>query len=266
MELPLDRPAGILVKTTCVDFPGHLAGSFFLKGCNLRCPYCYNRNLVLGFKAGNDDDFSDEKWLGNPSAPDGTLNTIKDLFSHLEKRQGILQGLVISGGEPLLNPYTPVIVKRAKSLGYKIKLDTNGTLPEELEAFLNDDVLRPDFIAMDIKTTPKRYATEICNKKSPFFGKTEYFEKKIIRCARLVANLPQEQREYRTVLVPPLVQKADIQKISELIPKDASWQFAQFKNENCLDPAYDKIQPYTDAEAEELVSYAKSFIAGAALR
>ena len=54
-DLPLDRPAGVLVKTTCVDFPGHLAGSFFLKGCNLRCPYCYNRSLVLGFEEAEDE-------------------------------------------------------------------------------------------------------------------------------------------------------------------------------------------------------------------
>ena len=247
-DLPLNKPAGILVKTTCVDYPGHLAGSFFLKGCNLRCPYCYNLDLVLG------------------THKNGALNTIEELFAHLEKRQGILQGLVISGGEPLLNPYTQIIIKKAKSLGYKIKLDTNGTLPDELEAFLNDDELRPDFIAMDIKTSPARYATEICNKTSPFFGKTEYFENQIKKCAALVASLSPENREYRTVLVPPLVQKTDIKKMSELLPKDASWQFAQFRNENCLDPSYDKIPPYTDAEATELVSYAQTLIKGAALR
>ena len=86
IELSLNEPAGVLVKTTCVDFPGRVAGSFFLKGCNLRCPYCYNTELVLGVK--NEETSS--------------LNTIQELFSHLEKRQGILSGLVISGGEPLL--------------------------------------------------------------------------------------------------------------------------------------------------------------------
>ena len=117
-QLSLDKPAGILVKTTCVDYPGHLAGSFFLRGCNLRCPYCYNINLV---EAHNDEE----------------LVSITDLFAHLEKRQGILSALVISGGEPLINPYTPIIIKKARELGYKIKLDTTGTLPDELEFFLN---------------------------------------------------------------------------------------------------------------------------------
>ena len=255
-ELPLDRPAGVLVKTTCVDFPGHLAGSFFLKGCNLRCPYCYNRELVIGF----------ENISGLSKQQSDNLSTINELFAHLEKRQGILQGLVISGGEPLLNPYTPLIIKKARELGYLIKLDTNGTLPDELEALLNDKELRPDFIAMDIKTSPARYAKEICNPSSPFYEKSKYWEKKIKRCVDLAAAFPPEAREYRTVLVPPLVQKEDIKNMAEILPKDTSWQFAQFRNENCLNPAYNDILPYSDTEAAELVEYAKTFIDGAALR
>ena len=251
-DLPLDRPAGILVKTTCVDFPGHLAGSFFLKGCNLRCPYCYNRELVLGF---NDD-----------KEQASTLASIEELFTHLEKRKGRLTGLTISGGEPLLNPYIPLIIQKAKELGYLIKLDTNGTLPEELEALINNQELKPDFIAMDLKTSPDRYASEICNKSSPFYGKVDYWENKVKRCAEITASYSPEKREYRTVLVPPLVQKADIKKMAEILPADASWQFANFRNENCLDPAYNEIPPYTDAEIEDLINYAKSFISGANLR
>ncbi|WP_027727378.1 radical SAM protein [Treponema sp. C6A8] len=251
-DLPLDRPAGILVKTTCVDFPGHLAGSFFLKGCNLRCPYCYNRDLVLGFEDAEEASTS--------------LASTEELFTHLERRQGILTGLTISGGEPLLNPYTPLIIKKARELGYLIKLDTNGTLPDELEAIINNSDLRPDFIAMDIKTSPERYGIEICNKSSPFFGKTEYWEKKVRRCAEIVSSFPAEKREFRTVLVPSLVQKEDIKKMAEILPQDASWQFAPFRNENCLNPAYNDILPYSDAEAAELVEYARTFVEGAELR
>ena len=248
-QLALDKPAGVLVKTTCVDFPGLLAGSFFLKGCNLRCPYCYNTGLVLG-------------------KDDGTqpLNTVQELFDHLEKRQGILKGLTISGGEPLINPYTPLIIRKARELGYKIKLDTNGTLPDELEAFINDPELRPDFIAMDIKTSPERYSEVICPTFSNYHGNKEHFINVLERSAKLVASYPSDKREWRTVLVPPLVNKEDIQNMSSILPNDASWQFAQFQNQNCIDPSYNEITPYTDAEINELISYAKKIIPGANLR
>ena len=249
--LPLNEPAGVLIKTTCVDYPGRVAGSFFLKGCNLRCPYCYNTGLVLG--GASADDAS-------------SLNTIEELFAHMEKRKGLLSGIVISGGEPLINPYTPLIIKKAKELGYKVKLDTNGTLPDELQAFMENEELKPDFIAMDIKTSPERYGTEICNKNSKFFGNNEHFAKLVKRSAEITATLPPENREWRTVLVPGLVTKEDLTKMAPLLPHDASWQFAQFRNENCIDPSYNEIYPYTDQEANTLVEYAKTLIPGAQLR
>lgn len=248
MPLSLNKPAGILVKTTCVDYPGILAGSFFLKGCNLRCPYCYNTGLVLG----NEEN--------------SNLSTVEELFNHLEKRQGILSGLVISGGEPLLNPYTPLIIKKAKELNYKVKLDTNGTLPFELEAILENPELKPDFIAMDIKTNPLRYADLICPAVSKFFGKKEYWANLLIQSAKILSKLEADKREFRTVLVPELVTKDDIKAMAEILPKDASWQFAQFMNKNCLDPAYNEITPYTDEEIQEIITYAKSLIPGAELR
>ncbi len=248
-ELDLNKPAGVLVKTTCVDFPGRVAGSFFLKGCNIRCPYCYNIGLVL------EDSESQEP-----------LSSVNELFAHLEKRQGILSGLVISGGEPLLNPYTPLIIRKAKELGYKIKIDTNGTLPEKLRSLTENPELKPDFIAMDIKTSPSRYSTLICGDSSPFYGKTDYFEKVLKESADLVAAYPADCREWRTVLVPGLVTKEDISEMAKLLPEDASWQFAQFMNTNCLDPSYNDIYPYTDAEAKELIEYAQTFVKGANLR
>ena len=248
-ELDLNKPAGVLVKTTCVDFPGRVAGSFFLKGCNIRCPYCYNIGLVL------EDAESQEP-----------LSSVNELFAHLEKRQGILSGLVISGGEPLLNPYTPVIIRKAKELGYKVKIDTNGTLPEKLRTLIESPELHPDFIAMDIKTTLSRYSTLICGGASPFYGKTDFFEKVLKESAELVTAYPADSREWRTVLVPGLVTKDDITEMAKLLPQDASWQFAEFRNGNCLDPSYNDIYPYTDAEVKELIEYAQTLIKGAALR
>ncbi|MCR4579353.1 MAG: anaerobic ribonucleoside-triphosphate reductase activating protein [Treponema sp.] len=246
-DLPLNEPAGVLVKTTCVDYPGLVAGSFFLRGCNLRCPYCYNVDLVTG------------------KSTEG-LNTVQELFDLMEKRQGILKGIVISGGEALLNPYTPIIIKKAKELNYKVKLDTNGTLPVKLQSLIDNEELKPDFIAMDLKTSPERYAKSLCPVFSKYVDNDQHWKKLVEDTAKLVATYPSDCREWRTVLVPGLVTKEDIEKMAEVLPADASWQFAQFMNKGCLDPAYNEIYPYTDQEAKELVEYAKTFIKGAELR
>lgn len=248
MEISINKGVGVLVKTTCVDFPGLTATSFFLKGCNLRCPYCYNKELVIDTQA------------------EASFSSIQDFFNHLEKRKGIISGVVISGGEPLINPYTPIIIKKAKELNYKVKIDTNGIFPDKLEKILSDNELKPDFIAVDIKTSPSKYANLICGKNSIFFGNEHYFEENLKQTCDLVATFPQSQREFRTVLVPPLVQKEDIKNMATFLPKDACWQFAQFKNQNCFDSSYNDIYPYTDEEAKSLIEYAKTFIVGANLR
>lgn len=253
-ETLLHVKAGVLVKTTLVDFPGRVASSLFLRGCNLRCPYCYNAGLVLGGEAAADDSYA----------------TAEEVFLHLEKRKNVLTGFVISGGEPLIHPLTSYLVSYAKALGYRVKLDTNGTLPDELNALIEDDTMRPDFIAMDIKTSPSRYGELLgslkTQDKSTAAKIAEDFSSRIAAAARLTSSLPPSSREWRTVLVPPLVTKRDIREMAALLPSDASWRFAQFRNENCIDPAYNDIAPYSDAEAASLVAYAKTFIKDSELR
>ena len=244
--LDLDKKAGVLVKTTLVDFPGHVASAFFLKGCNLRCPYCYNTGLVLN----NDND--------------DNLASLNELFEHLEKRRTVMNGLAISGGEPFINAATPEIIKFAKSLGYEIKIDTNGLMPDRLEALINNPETKPDFIAMDIKTSPERYCTELLSRPIP--SEKENMIKALKKSISLISSYPAENREFRTVLVPPLVKKEDIIAIANELPKDASWQFAQFRNENCIKPEYNEILPYTDKQINELIDVAKTLIPAAVLR
>jgi len=252
----LDSPAGSLIKTTLVDFPGIVASTIFLEGCNLRCPYCYNVSLVLGSTA--------------PGAKDGKRDypcaTLREVIEHLEKRRAVLSGLVISGGEPLLNPRTPVLIREAKKLGYKIKLDTNGTLPDRLQQFCQDKELRPDYIAMDLKTAPEKSALLAARAAQKDAAVGRELAESIARSAKIVSSFPTEQREWRTVLVPPLVQENDIEKMAALLPHDAHWYFAQFRNENCIDASYNEIDPYLDRDLKRLVSFAKTFIPGAELR
>lgn len=243
---------GVLIKTTLVDFPETVACTFFLPGCNLKCPYCYNRELAEGFISEEDSVTADE------------------LYEYLKKRKNVLSGLVISGGEALLNQHLGELISNAKSIGYKVKLDTNGTFPEKLEQLVSDINTKPDFIAMDLKTSPQKYDERLlfrtekddCKKKT----QNSVLPEKILRSIKIISEYPAENREFRTVLVPTLLQKEDIEEISRLLPEDANWMFSQFVNENCLNPEFNRIPPFSQEQAEEFVKTAQKRIPNAKLR
>ena len=123
-------------KTTLLDYPNHLATILFTGGCNFHCSYCHNAELI---------------------SPSSNMPQISqhEIFAHLEKRQHILDGVVISGGEPTLQKDLPDFLRKIKSLSYKIKLDTNGSNPSMLQTLAMDGLL--DYVAMDIKQSPSRY-------------------------------------------------------------------------------------------------------------
>jgi len=234
----------VLIKTTLLDFPGRLAAACFLRGCNLRCPYCYNAPLVDADVSGRAEDVP-------------TFLSFDDVVAHLEMRRAVLTGFVLSGGEPLCNfALAKELILKARSLGYKIKLDTNGTFPEILEDILCDERFAPDYVALDVKTSPERY-DELGAK-----GQGE----KIVRSMEIVSALPAQRREFRTVLYPPLFGKNEVEKIAPLLPSDASWFFAQFQNAQCLSSDAEKVLPYSQAQAEDLLEIARRFVPNAALR
>ena len=125
-----------LQKMTLLDFPGRVACTVFLGGCDLRCPFCHNAELI-----------------------DGTAEPVMDeteLLAFLEKRRGLLDGVAITGGEPTLRKDLPDLIRKIKALGYPVKLDTNGMHPDRLKAMLDEGLL--DYVAMDIKAGPENYA------------------------------------------------------------------------------------------------------------
>ena len=140
MEINLMKIHG-LQKLTLLDYPEHVACTIFLGGCDFRCPYCHNFELV-----------------------DGTASPLmdeKELFSFLEKRKGLLDGVAITGGEPCLHPELPELIAAIRKMGYAVKLDTNGYHPDVLRALLSRNLL--DYIAMDIKNSYEKYpATTGC--------------------------------------------------------------------------------------------------------
>ena len=128
-----------LQKLTLLDFPGHVACTVFLAGCDLRCPFCHNGGLVLGGMEPVMDDAA--------------------LLDFLKKRQGLLDGVAVTGGEPLLRPDLPDLLRAVKALGYAVKLDTNGTHPAALRSLVEEGLV--DYVAMDIKNSPEKYAVTV---------------------------------------------------------------------------------------------------------
>lgn len=126
---------GGLQKMTLLDFPGRVACTVFTVGCNFRCPFCHNSSLVL-----------------SPEVPELSRD---DFFAFLQKRQGLLEGVAITGGEPLLHPDMPELLAQIRDLGYAVKLDTNGAFPERLRAILEAGLA--DYVAMDIKNSREKY-------------------------------------------------------------------------------------------------------------
>ena len=125
-----------LQKMTLLDYPGKVACTVFFGGCDMRCPFCHNAELLDG------------------SAP--PVMDEEELIAFLEKRRGLLDGVAFTGGEPLLQKDLPELMKRIRELGYPIKLDTNGTHPDRLVGMIRDGLVQ--YVAMDIKNSPDRYA------------------------------------------------------------------------------------------------------------
>lgn len=128
-----------LQKMTLLDYPGKIACTVFLGGCNFRCPYCHNSELLDG------------------SAP--TLMSMRELLAFLSGRKGLLDAVCISGGEPTLQPELPELLEQIKAMGFLAKLDTNGSRPEVLKELISRNLL--DYVAMDIKNSPDRYSRAI---------------------------------------------------------------------------------------------------------
>lgn len=124
-----------LQKLTVLDFPGQVACIIFTAGCSFRCPFCHNATLVKG---------------------EGDVISEEEIFSYLKKRQGILDGVVITGGEPTIQKDLKEFISKIKAMGYKVKLDTNGYHPKQLKELLDAGLL--DYVAMDIKNSKEKYA------------------------------------------------------------------------------------------------------------
>ena len=176
---------GGLQKMTLLDFPGRVACTVFTVGCNLRCPFCHNSSLVL-----------------TSELPELSL---EEFFAFLRKRQGLLDGVAVTGGEPLLHPELPGFLEQIRALGYAVKLDTNGCFPERLQAVLEAGLA--DYVAMDVKNSREKY-----EQTAGVAGILPRVEESV---ALLRAG--KTPFEFRTTLVDELHEPADFTAIGQLI-------------------------------------------------
>ena len=175
-----------LQKMTLLDFPGAVACTVFLGGCDFRCPYCHNAELL-----------------------DGSFPPLMDdaaLLAFLKKRQGLLDGVAVTGGEPLLQPELPALLRAIRALGYRIKLDTNGSHPARLKAILDGGLV--DYVAMDIKNSPERYGMTV--------GREDFDVAPIRESVRLLMAGDTDY-EFRTTVVAELHDEAAFRAIAQWI-------------------------------------------------
>lgn len=203
-----------LFKTSLVDYPGRVSAVIFTGGCNLRCGYCHNPDL-----AANSDK----------------LEKIDDeeVFSFLNKRRGLLDGVTVSGGEPTLDKGLFDFLRRVKGMGFLVKLDTNGFSPSVVERCISEALL--DYIAVDLKTSPAKYSM-LTNRDVDF--------KQIVATLDIIRSSGTDY-ETRTTCVPGFVTIEDIKLIGEAAGRVKNWYLQQFVNTHALiDPEAEKLSPY----------------------
>ena len=206
---------GGLQKTTLIDYPGKIAATVFLIGCNFRCPFCYSSELVLPEKIKNQPEFSE-----------------KDFFKFLKSRKELLESVVICGGEPTINKDLPDFIKKIKKMGFLVKIDTNGSNPQMLKILIDQKLI--DYVAMDIKGPKQKY--------------DEFTGKKVnIRKIQKSIDILKEGRidyEFRSTIVPSLHTRGDILNMAKWIKGAKKYYLQNFRPEKTIEPLFEKTKPY----------------------
>jgi len=211
---------GGLQKSTLIDYPAKVACTVFLIGCNFRCPFCYSSELVLPEKIKKQPKISE-----------------KEFFAFLKERRGLLDGVVICGGEPTLHPGLIEFIKKIKRLGFLVKLDTNGTNPALLSEFFKLRLL--DYVAMDVKAPLRKQSYEKA-------AGVKVDLAKIKKSIALIKNSGVGY-EFRSTVVPTLHAKADVLQMAQDLSPARAYFLQNFRPEKTLDPRFSKIKPYPQA-------------------
>jgi pyruvate formate lyase activating enzyme len=229
------------VRTSLIDYPDHIATVLFTGGCNFRCPMCHNADLVL-----RPDEL--------PVLP------ADEIWRFLERRQGLVTGVVVTGGEPTLHPDLGDFLRAVQELGFDVKLDTNGYRPAVLERLLAAGLV--DAVAMDVKAPPAAY---------PQLAGVPHLD--VDRIARSVALLRESgvPCEFRTTVVPPLLDADAIEALARWLAgpgagPSTAYALQQFRPVNTLDPALASVTPYPPPALHAMADRARRWLPDVILR
>ena len=224
---------GGLQKFSLIDYPDKICAIVFTQGCNFRCPYCHNKELV------------EQKLFSQPIPED-------EIFSFLKKRKGKLEAVTVTGGEPCLQGDLPVFFQKIKKMDYLVKLDTNGSFPERLNEIIDQNLI--DYLAIDIKGPLEKYEKIVG---------VPFATEKIVETIK-IAFSSKINCEFRTTVVKSLLNKDDLKKIGKLIKGARLYVLQKFVPSKLLEPKFLNGGNYSAEEFEEfrkmMLNYVKECI------
>lgn len=221
-----------LQKLTLLDYPEHTACTVFTAGCNFRCPFCHNSDVVYNKTEGVSEE---------------------ELFEFLASRKGKLDGVCITGGEPLLQPDIVEFMQKIRKLGFLIKLDTNGSMHDKLVAIVNEGLC--DYVAMDVKSSPNGYNIA-CG------GMVNVDN--VLKSIAFLLTQNKVDYEFRTTVVKQLHSKQDFEEIASLIKGCKRYFLQQYKHSHKV--IKEGYSAYSEVEMKELCSFIKGLNINCALR
>jgi pyruvate formate lyase activating enzyme len=217
-------------KTSLLDWDGKVATTVYLQGCNLRCPFCHNPDLVSV----------------SAEVDEASWEVLKE---YLEDNSDFLDGVVVTGGEATLNEDLPDLIRKIRALGLKVKLDTNGANPDMLQDLLQAGLL--DCVAMDLKGPLDQQYSQVCG--------TEVDLEAIKRSIKLLMTSGIDY-EFRTTVVPHYLNPGDIERMASFIGGAKKYALQQFKNDKTLDKRLGQIEPYSEAQILGMAETARKYV------
>ena len=224
-----------LQRLSLIDYPGKLCATIFTAGCNFRCPYCYNEDIVLDYPA-------------MPKMPED------EIIEFLHPRLGFLDGVCVTGGEPTIHRELPKFLGRLKSIGSLVKLDTNGSRPKALAYVMEKGLV--NYIALDVKVPLGRYEETVRYRVKPE-GLKETI--KLIRRSGV-------DHEFRTTVVPGLLDGDDLEEIAMTLAGSKRYVLQQFRPGKTLCPDFKDVKPYSEAEMRQFRDRVAPYFAETGLR